>query len=193
MKSRKQLMIVLTTLAVILATAVFLPGVISAGDLEPPGPPASTMKTLDQIPPIWSQKLPASERFELVMGGAAVLDKETGLVWEKSPTAGWRNWYSATSVCYRLTKGERKGWRLPTIAELSSLVGYLTSNPALPTGHPFNNVELAEYWSSTTLVEDSSKAWTVDFTDGLLHNATKASPTTRPNWCVRGGQGHDAY
>ena len=33
----------------------------------------------------WSQILPAATRFQLVMGGAAVLDRETGLVWEQSP------------------------------------------------------------------------------------------------------------
>jgi len=35
---------------------------------------------VDRIPPAWSQTLPAAQRFMLVMGGAAVLDKETGLV-----------------------------------------------------------------------------------------------------------------
>src|SRR3954467_14198402 len=38
---------------------------------------------VDVIPPAWSQTLPAAERFQLVLGGAGVLDKETGLVWEK--------------------------------------------------------------------------------------------------------------
>ena len=62
MQNRKQLMIVLTTLLVIMASAVSLPGVISAGDLEPPpeavdgsGNPVSTMKTLDQIRPTWTR------------------------------------------------------------------------------------------------------------------------------------------
>lgn len=35
--------------------------------------------------PEWSQKLPAAIRFRLVLGNAAVLDKETNLVWEQSP------------------------------------------------------------------------------------------------------------
>src|SRR5215470_9380827 len=41
---------------------------------------------LGLIPPAWSQKLPAAQRFEVVLDGAAVLDHETGLVWEKSPS-----------------------------------------------------------------------------------------------------------
>ena len=49
MKNRKQLMFVLTTLAVILAMVVFLPSLISAGDLEPPGSPSPTMKTLGEV------------------------------------------------------------------------------------------------------------------------------------------------
>ena len=46
--------------------------------------------------PSWDQQLPASTRFVVLSnwidaahpsGGAAVLDRETGLVWEQSPTA----------------------------------------------------------------------------------------------------------
>ena len=81
----------IATIATFTVTAVLLPGTVNAGNLEPSGPPVSTMKTLDQIPPIWSQKIAGSKRFELVMGGAAVLDKETGLVWEQSPNTSTRN------------------------------------------------------------------------------------------------------
>ena len=37
------------------------------------------LSELDLIPPSWSQILPAIDRFQLVMGNAAVLDRETGL------------------------------------------------------------------------------------------------------------------
>lgn len=74
------------------------------------------------VPRAWSQKLPASARFQLVLDNDAVLDKETGLVWEKSPDTTTRHWANATIYAYQKTVGGRKGWRLPTVEELASLV-----------------------------------------------------------------------
>lgn len=51
----------------------------------------------DGIPPSWHKIIPAAQRFVLVMGGAAVLDKETGLVWEKVP-AGVPGTWSAMNI-----------------------------------------------------------------------------------------------
>ena len=55
-----------------------------AGELEPSGPVGPTMQSLDKIP-TWHRIIFDVSRWELVMGGAAVLDRETGIVWEKSP------------------------------------------------------------------------------------------------------------
>jgi hypothetical protein len=92
MKSR---MFVVAAIALLALTLLAVPA--PAGDLNPPGTPAPTMKTLEQIPPTWSQKLRCDTtatcpRFELVLDGAAVLDKETGLVWEKSPSTSTMDW-----------------------------------------------------------------------------------------------------
>ncbi len=172
-----------------LPALVFLTGPVQAGNLEPSTPPGPTT----QIPPTWDQILPGSERFELVMGGVAVKDKETGLVWDQSPVITTRSWANASIHCYGREVGGRKGWRLPTIEELASLVDSTQSSPALPSGHPFSNVQLASYWSATTRAGNTTitgHAWYVSF----FNNGAVG---TIPNfndlyvWCVRGGQGHD--
>ena len=91
MRTRRTLDKTLPLVIAILTAVLFMPGMVKAGNLEPSAGPGSTMKTLDEIPPTWSQKLPAAQRFTIVLDGEAVLDKETGLVWEKSPDATLEN------------------------------------------------------------------------------------------------------
>lgn len=196
MKKRQKSILALAIITAFVALFVFSPELISAGSLEPTGPPGSTMKTLDQIPPTWSQKLPAAERFELVMDDEAVLDKETGLVWEKFPATTEISWYEACFHCYDREVNNRKGWRLPTIEELASLVDNNNSNPALPTGHPFSNVTTGCYWSSTsspTVAYPSSFAMYVSFSSGSMAGTPKSLASGVYMWCVRGGHGHDTY
>ena len=179
---------------VVVGVVLMLAGVmfawpVSAGDLNPPGPPAPTMKTQDQIPPTWDQILPAGERFKLVMGSVAVLDKETGLVWDKSPDTLPRSWLDGLGYCFTKLLGGRKGWRLPTIEELASLVDSTVIGPALPPGHPFTNVQVAYYWSATTSAANSGFAWYVNLNDGHVGALDKTG--TDLVWCVRGGRGVD--
>ena len=147
---------------------------------------SNVQTTVGQIPPAWSQTLPAAQRFVLVLGGNAVLDHETGLVWEKSPSTTSTDWFTAVRVCTSQTLGNRKGWRLPTIQELASLVDQTNSGPALPTSHPFVNVSLAPegYWSATTDAGNLGLAWGVEFNTGdIFHGQTKAGAIFV--WCLR--------
>jgi len=147
--------------------------------------------------PSWSQKLACAvgncPRFiELSdWNGAAVLDRETGLVWGKSPITFLASWLNAQPACIDLNTGGRLGWRLPTIQELASLVDRSVNSPGptLPAGHPFQNVQSHKYWSATTRANNDSNAWSVNFSDGSF--VVDAKSTLFGCWCVRGGQGVD--
>jgi hypothetical protein len=153
--------------------------------------PDGTVQTTAAAPS-WYQKLPAAERFILVLDDEAVLDKETGLVWEKSPATYTYNWTSAIARCTDLNVGGRKGWHLPTVEQLLSLVDSTQSNPSLPSGHPFLNVQTTLlYWSATTYAANTAYAWDVPFDNGIVF--TYAKTGYNYVWCVRGGQSHDAY
>ena len=122
--------------------------------------------------PSWSQQINTTKRFTVLaaFGGAAVLDNETGLLWEQSQsTTTAASWFNAQIACNVKTVGNRKGWRLPTLQELASLVDgdpANTGNPRLPPGHPFSNVQSSLYWSATTDAFNTSVAWDVFFGSG---------------------------
>jgi len=77
-------------------------------------------------------------------------------------------------------------WRLPNVKELQSLIDFSQAGPALSNGHPFSDVQMDGYWSSTTNAYLASRAWYVLFEDGIVMNTTKSN--TRYIWPVRGGQ-----
>ncbi len=177
-------------IVMILAVAVLflIPTSVMAGNLEPSEAPGPTMKTLDEIPPSWHQILPADKRFVLAMNDEAVLDKETGLVWARNANLfGEKSWHIAQSDCCNVIIGGRKGWRIPTIDELTSLVDTTQSAPALPSGHPFINVQSDGYWSGTSNVNDTDRGWSVLMNTGF---ATEYGVKTGLNyvWPVRGGE-----
>jgi len=123
----------------------------------------------DRAFPSWDKQINHPNRCKVLedFANAAVQDREMGLVWEQSPEEGSKSnptppqtWLNAQSSCNTRTVGGRKGWRLPTIQELASLVDPTQSNPALPSGHPFSNVQFPTglYWSATTHADNASTA-----------------------------------
>lgn len=142
----------------------------------------------------WDQQINNRSRFEVLKGpfsGDAVLDKETGLVWVKDASAGTQSlWRGSTGACHQSTFGGRKGWHLPTIEQLSSLIDPDNASPTLSNGHPFLNVDLTDrYWSATTRADFQSLAWAVSFDDGSVESPAKS--VIHKIWCVRGGQAND--
>ena len=120
-----------------------------------------------------------------------VLDKETCLIWERSPLSEAKEWSAAILYSYTKVSAGRKGWRLPTIEELLSLVDPTQSNPTLPIGHPFLNVKLDNFYWSSTLGMSSPPyySWGYNFGNADTSNCLKS--TKLHVWLVRGGFGHD--
>ncbi|MBK6395800.1 MAG: DUF1566 domain-containing protein [Betaproteobacteria bacterium] len=71
------------------------------------------------------------------------------------------SWYNLADACAMRAIGGRRGWRLPSVHELASLVDPAATNPALPSGHPFLNVQSGIYWSAAIRV--NSAPWIVNF------------------------------
>ena len=105
----------------------------------------------------WDKKMnSAKERFRVLsaFNNEAVLDRETGLVWERSPMKQALLWPNARLVCAQKDIGGRGGWRLPAFNEnLTSLVDpavAVSGVPRLPGGP-----SVSERASECILVSDN--------------------------------------
>jgi len=129
-------------------------------------------------------------------GNGTVTDNLTNLIWRQDAGCdGLRVWADALSYCNALadgtcglTDGSSAGdWRLANVKELHSLIDFGNYSPALPTGHPFTDVQLGYwYWSSTTGAGITGYAWGVHFDDGYVNFFVKDYDLYA--WCMRGGQ-----
>ena len=149
---------------------------------------------VSDLPQNWGKKLPSASRFTVLsaFGDAAVRDEETGLVWENTLETTELSWTDARAACVDKDVGGRKGWRLPSIFELASLVdSSMRTGSTLPLGHPFTNVLSDVYWSATTMAGNPNSAWLVFFDTGKVTNGFKT--ITFHVWCVRGGTSADQY
>jgi hypothetical protein len=137
--------------------------------------------------------------------GDAVTDNLTGLVWTKDanlmvardPTFdadstandGMVTWQHALNYVAKLNSENylsHSDWRLPNRRELRSLTDYALFSPALPSGHPFTQVQSPDYWSSTSYAFGTHLAWFVFMYSGYVFNYDKTGHAFV--WPVRSGQ-----
>jgi Protein of unknown function (DUF1566) len=120
----------------------------------------------------------------------AVLDRETGLVWERQPSNQSYAWPNARLFCAQKSVGGRGGWRLPAFYELASLVDpAVNAGVALPPGNPFLQVQATEYWSDTQFADEAGFVLVVGFAavPGTIHVTDASLAAARHAWAVRGG------
>ena len=137
-----------------------------------------------------------SPRFD-VPGDGTVIDNLTGLTWTRdanvpgpSPCtpATVKTWQDALNYVACLNSHSYLGytdWRLPNRKQLLSLIDRSQSEPPLLSGHPFHNVQLNCYWSSTSGEYAPSLAWIACMHGGDFYADYKTK--TRPVWPVRNG------
>lgn len=194
MRSTRQLSSSLILGLCVLVGNLFTVGARASSAFAEPQPNPNRTTDVSALPQNWSKKLPSASRFTVlsVFGDAAVRDDETGLVWERTLETTELSWTDARAACADKDVGGRKGWRLPSISELASLVDpSMTAGSTLPLSHPFTNVKTDVYWSATTLAGNPNSAWLVFFDTGKVTHAFKT--ITFHAWCVRGGINADQY
>ena len=142
----------------------------------------------------WYRTYPIATRFSILddFNAEAFLDRETGLVWDRSGTNNLpgtfpaATWTGAARACYNKVVGGRRGWRPATIEELGSLL-----NPSGPTFTPgiITGSISSFIWSSSTVAGDPTQAWASVGGEATMANKNGCCGTGV--WCVRGGRGHD--
>jgi hypothetical protein len=121
-------------------------------------------------------------RYEAVPGTqeSEVLDKVTGLVWQRCPIGmkwtgqdctgdakghTWLQALQAAAAAPPSTDAVLGTWRLPSNSELLSLVERSCANPAINTNW-FPSTPPTWMWSSSPGANRSDDAWYADFADG---------------------------
>jgi hypothetical protein len=163
------------------------------------GPPKAQAQITGPGPyyavPSWDQTLPTATRFIILsnMNGEAVLDRETGLVWERSVSFFQVPLLTAKLGCFSLTVGGRRGWRLPRLDELMTLFDGNGPSVALVSGHPFDLSNVLpgpdpKFWTSSTHMLDALELTLALALDGSVEYSLY-SGTALHRWCVRGQGG----
>lgn len=111
---------------------------------------------------------------------AAVLDRTTQLIWERSPGSNEVTWSTAQTRCGLKTVGGHSGWRLPSFIELMTLIEptshQKSARPTLPAGHPFSGIKPGAYWTSDASSSEPAQAYAVDFLSADVAPRQKDQP-----------------
>ncbi|MGK5091346.1 DUF1566 domain-containing protein [Deltaproteobacteria bacterium TL4] len=89
-------------------------------------------------------------------GNGTITDNVTGLLWQKQDDGVGRDWDTANTYCEELPLAGYTDWKLPAVSELTSIVNYGRSSPAINTTY-FPSTS-SDYWSSAVYANGTSYA-----------------------------------
>jgi hypothetical protein len=117
-------------------------------------------------------------------GDGTVTDNYTGLTWQKVKSASTCSWEEALAYANDLSLAGFTDWRIPNIKELRSINDETLLKPSVNKNF-FTGIVSGNFWSSTTLIQLSTKAWDINVDYGIVSYNDK---TLKENvLCVRGG------
>jgi len=126
-------------------------------------------------------------------GDGTVTDHLTHLIWLKNADPFKElKWEEALQKTRKLASGSHGlndnssagEWRMPNIREMLSLIDYGRYDPIIPDPHPFENVQIALYWTSTSLFPAAHMAWMM--TLGIGPTVFDIKDSLNRTWPVRG-------
>jgi hypothetical protein len=118
-------------------------------------------------------------------GNGTITDQITNLTWQQIQYADTLTWENALIYADTLSLSGYTDWRLPNIKELQSINDETITNPSIKSVY-FGVNTAKKYWSSTSLPNQTTRAWYLDTQFGIT---TYANKTNKINLlCVRGNQ-----
>jgi hypothetical protein len=105
------------------------------------------------------------ERYRIDRG--TVYDAKTKLTWQQAVPSSSHPWAEAMRYCKELDL-DGKGWRLPSVNELQTLVDETRFGPAIdPVAFP--STPVAYFWTSSNLAGFPNFGWTIYFAYGFAN------------------------
>jgi hypothetical protein len=118
-----------------------------------------------------------------------VRDDLTGLIWTRKTNffdfpITWNQALDEVETMNRQSFAGYHDWRIPNRREMRSIVSHGHIKPALPSGHPFTDVFIGWYWTSTTSAMAPAYAWYVHLEGARMFYGGKEQRYLA--WPVRG-------
>jgi hypothetical protein len=147
--------------------------------------------------------LPNPRRYDTTTPGV-VVDRVTGLAWQRSLPNTFLNFDGAVRHCAGMTLAGHRDWRLPSRIELVSLIDTTRTQPSIDV-EAFPDTPSDWFWTSSPAAGDPTAAWYVYFYFGYPKTdergakfsvrcvrSDKAQVASNPRYEVRSGEVMDA-